>query len=419
MFSNKFGTLRSTFAIFAPHIEKFMRNGYIAALIVGSILYTATIQSLCAQETSSDKKVKFVYNAVFDFNFDNREFDPGKEELASSGTIFGARLTPSAGIEIKSGSSTHRLMAGIDVMKDFGRSPVLRDGAPDNDIHLENSRLLREVTMYYSVTSTIGNWQLRGFAGILPRYLTTGDYSKAFFSDSLVFYDNNLEGALIQATGKSTAIEVVFDWNGKYGIGRREQFSAFGHLTHSFARIMQGGLYAKYHHYANTATYGSVVGDAPLMPLVQENFGTMAGIQELSAKIALYCGLQNDRRDKENGNKGRTGTELTLKAMKWNIGIDNTLYIGQGLMPLYSRIDDGGYRYGNSLYTGSPMYRLDASDEASRKWKTYNRLEVFYQPHIADFIDLRLSVIAHFPGSFAGTQQQLSLLFNLDRLIGR
>ena len=46
-------------------------------------------------------------------------------------------------------------------------------------------------------------------------------------------------------------------------------------------------------------------------------------------------------------------------------------------------------------------------------------MEVFYEPHIADFLDLRLSIVAHFPDGFryAGMQQKLSLVFNLDRLL--
>ena len=86
-------------------------------------------------------------------------------------------------------------------------------------------------------------------------------------------------------------------------------------------------------------------------------------------------------------------------------------------MPFYNSIDDGGFKYGNSVYTGSPFYRVTPFSEG--EWSLYDRLEVFYEPHIADFLNLRLSIVAHFPDGFryAGMQQKLSLVFNLDRLL--
>lgn len=49
----------------------------------------------------------------------------------------------------------------------------------------------------------------------------------------------------------------------------------------------------------------------------------------------------------------------------------------------------------------------------------YNRLEVYYEPHISDFLNLRVGATAHFHGKFSGWQQQFSLVFNLQELLGR
>ena len=71
-----------------------------------------------------EKGVKFIYDAYFDYKFDNREFDSGKEQFTESMTLYGARLTPSVGLQVRQNANVrHKLMAGIDVMKDFGRHP--------------------------------------------------------------------------------------------------------------------------------------------------------------------------------------------------------------------------------------------------------------------------------------------------------
>ena len=48
----------------------------------------------------------------------------------------------------------------------------------------------------------------------------------------------------------------------------------------------------------------------------------------------------------------------------------------------------------------------------------YDRLEVYYEPRIADFVNLRVGLVAHFLESgYAGFHQQVSLIFNLQELL--
>lgn len=363
------------------------------------------------------KKVQFAYDADFDFNFDNREFDAGGEQFTRSMTIFGARLTPSVGVQFRSRKNvTHRLMAGIDVMKDFGRSPSSVPESAEYDRKLENTRLFREITMYYGIDASYDNWRVRGYAGIFPRSFSEAGYSEAFFSDSLKFYDNNLEGFLIKAHGRKAYMELAFDWNGKQGSYRREQFSTFGYGRYDFTDWFRAGLAFKYHHYANTEEYYGVVDDALVQPFVRLGFEEFTGLQDLSLTFSGYFAAQQDRRQ-DNGKNNNSGTEVTLSLRNWNVGIENRLYYGQSLMPFYDYVDAGGFKYGNSLYTGSAFYRVSVSNPG--KWNLYDRLEVYYQPHIADFLDLRLSIVAHFPDGFkyAGMQQKASLIFCLDKVL--
>ena len=89
-----------------------------------------------ASEPAADSakvKVSFAYDLNFDMQFDNREFY--KSAYTSSMTIFGTRLTPSVGVALEQKNGTrHRLMAGIDVLKNFGAAN-------------ENSELFKEMTL--------------------------------------------------------------------------------------------------------------------------------------------------------------------------------------------------------------------------------------------------------------------------------
>lgn len=91
-----------------------------------------------------EKKVDFVYDVNFEMNFDNREFY--RSAFSSSMTIFGARLTPAVGLEaVQQDGTSHRIMAGIDVMKDFG-------SADKNTLSV-----FREISLYYRLEKDFGN----------------------------------------------------------------------------------------------------------------------------------------------------------------------------------------------------------------------------------------------------------------------
>lgn len=367
-----------------------------------------------------NKRVKWVYDACFDYKFDNREFDAGGEKFTESMTLYGARLTPSAGLEVRGNRAvTHRLMLGIDIMKEYGRHPVADSRSTECDKGLENVSLFREMTMYYGIDAKINSWNIKGYAGVFPRAFVMGDYSQAFFSDSLKFYDNNLEGLLVKASSPKSYMELAFDWCGKIGSYRREQFNVFGYGDYKPNDWFSAGMAFKYHHWANAQEWGSVVDDALLCPFVKFDFGRACGLRELSASLLWYQAVQQDRRS-QDGIVNRSGVELAVAVRHWSVGVENRTYYGRSLMPFYNYVTDTDVvveKYGNNLYGGSPFYRVKpgSSDAAG----VYDRLEVWYQPHIADFLDLRLSVVAHFPDNFRfeGTQQKISLIFSLDKLL--
>lgn len=87
------------------------------------IITVLTLILLSTGLRAEGDKVRFAYDVDFEMRFDNREYY--RSAFSPSMTIFGARLTPSVGLDIyQDRGMSHRLMMGIDVSKDFGASPV-------------------------------------------------------------------------------------------------------------------------------------------------------------------------------------------------------------------------------------------------------------------------------------------------------
>ena len=85
-----------------------------------------------------------------------------------------------------------------------------------------------------------------------------------------------------------------------------------------------------------------------------------------------------------------------------------------GQMPYYDVSGPDGLPYGSALYRGNPFYRISKGLD----WKAsgmYDRLEFYYQPVVAGFLNLRLAACLHFTrNGFEGWQQKLCLVVNLD-----
>lgn len=342
----------------------------------------------------------FVYDVDFDFRFDNREYGDG--EFSPSMTVFGARLTPSAGVQINTSSAgRHRIMLGLDIMKDFG------SGAPAAD-------LIHEVLLYYNWNRSFGKTDLSMTAGIFPRSEMEGSWSTAFFSDSLAFYDNNLEGLILKFRRPSAYYELGCDWMGKCGDTRRERFMIFSSGEARLAKkIIVLGYSAYMYHYAGSREVKGVVDNFLLNPYVGADFSGWAGMQKLGLRLGWLQTVQRDR-VLVGHFVFAGGGELLLDVKNWNAGVENRLFYGTDMMPYYDATDAAGYKYGNSLYFGDPFWQVSPDGSGPG---FYDRLEVYYEPVIASFLRLRISAVMHFNGGFSGWQQIVSLKFDLQSLL--
>ena len=382
------------------------------------IKYISLLAVFCLSlQAHSQIKASFAYNVDFQMQFDNREFY--RSSFTPSMTVFGARLTPSAGISLKTSDTWHCLMAGIDVRKDFGNSPVSIDRAPagsqETDPKLNNLNLFREITLYYQMNAEGDRTDVSLVAGVFPRRLSEGYYSRAFFSDSLRFYDNNLEGLLVKINRPKAYYEVGCDWMGMYGAYRRERFMIFSSGDASVLSWMKLGYSAYLYHYSCSSIADGVVDNVLLNPYIRFDLARHIKGQKLSFRLGWLQAMQNDR-----AMVGKYvfpgGAELDFDVMKWNVGIRNELFIGKNMMPYYSSLDPAGFAYGNDLYMGSPFYQVH--DDGNSSVGVADRLEIYYETRFKmAYLNLRASAIFHFNGrKYSGCRQMVSLNFNFGEL---
>jgi hypothetical protein len=380
-------------------------NRYLYLFILLMLGCFANVSQASEPTTDSTKvKVGFVYDLDFDMQFDNREFDG--TSYTSSMTVFGARVTPAVGVGLQQKNGTkHRLMVGIDIMKDFGSAR-------------KNSELFDEITLYYDVQKQIGKTGFEMVAGVFPRRYAEGSYSQAFYSDSLRFYDNNLEGLLLKFSRPKAYFEIGCDWMGMYDTYSRERFQIFSSGEGRVLPFLSLGYAASLYHFSFSGVSVGVVDNALVNPYLRFDMASMTDMQTLAVRLGWLQALQNDR-----ANVGHYvfpgGAEVVMEVQKWNVGLRNDMFIGTDIMPYYNTVDNAGYKYGNVLYMGSPFYRV--WDDGRDGIGLADRLEVYYAPKFgAPYLDMKVSAIFHFDGEkYCGCRQMVSLNFNLEKLLCR
>lgn len=356
-------------------------------------------------------KVSFAYDVNFETLFDNREFDKGGNAFARSMTIFGARLTPTVGIDIlerpraasstavpstaasgpsatatsahgtsgrkavsrESTASHHRIMLGIDIRKDFGADPVSKlvsrhyRGNTDPEIadalqeetdrKLANWNLFGDIVLYYDFSTQVRKCEVGLKAGVFPRRFLGGEYGEYVFSDSLKFCDPNIEGVLVSFRRPNSYYELGCDWMGQQGTIRREKFMIFTAGYADLTRWLKLGYAGYMLHYASSRTAIGVFDNILVNPYVDMNFGAFCGAQRLALNVGWIQTLQRDRRDNSSFSFP-CAADIVLEARHWDVGIRNEFVVGTNLQPWYNDRDKAGIGYGANLYPGDPFYRI-------------------------------------------------------------
>lgn len=363
--------------------------------IILTLIFSATSFAKDKGTVSKSEKLNFAYDVDFEMNFDNREYY--RSAFSNSMTIFGARITPAVGFDVNSNKETkHRIMIGADIMRNFGSQTT------------KNSSLLEEVTFYYRLERKFEKTKMTLYAGIFPRKTMEGNYSQAFFSDSLKFYDNNLEGILLKFQNLNSYYEIGCDWMGQYSPTQRERFMVFTSGEARVAPILSLGYSGYMYHFADTWYVKGLVDNILVNPYARFDFGHLLDFQALSLTLGYLQAFQNNRRH-VGYYVFPGGVHLDLEVRKWDFAIKNMSYYGTDLMPYYNWHDVGGTKYGRNLYFGDPFYRVH--DDGATGPDLYNRFEVCYEPSIGKYLKIRIAALFHSHGiHYSGCQQMVGVI---------
>lgn len=349
-----------------------MKQLISTTILALTLCFSAT--NALAQET--------VWGIDFDFRFDNREYGDPSKMIAPSGTIFGANILPEIGVSWGYG---HSLMAGANLHADMGSEKFF--GKP-------------EFVAYYNYSSN--TTPLEASLGLFPRNKLLGRYSRATFDNTYAFFHPTIEGALVRYTGDFWFTELACDWNGLRSASRREMFTilfageAQKHLSFAGYNIML-------HHHASSDTKHGVVDNGLMNLYLGIDLSSLFNFDALTLQASWLQGYQNDRYHIGTPVMPN-GYELTLRLHRRDLGLTNTFYKGDNLMPYWnSPYEDGnGAIYGSNLYSGDPFYRVGEKG-------FYNRLELYWQPYIKDGVRLRFASVHHYDGLNWGWQQLITL----------
>ena len=388
------------------------------------------------QPRTQEKAVTVDYNVDFHYFLDVRAFGASDDIFIESETINIARVSPSAIIRFNQGNvATHRLALGIDLAKDMGANPTKAEiySEREHDTSISNTGLMKDIFFYYNYMRKTGRGQLGFYAGIHPRTVLQGSYSRAIFADEVIYTDPNIEGITFQYSSPHIKLELVGDLAGKKGvdrIGAQMAFTSFEYMPFKWVGIGLDGIYT---HVDGNYLYAANVEFALANPYLKFDFAPLLGMQEFYVKGGGIGSYHNDHRlsakDKETGEvlverpRFPLGAEATVGIRHWGIGLEDTFYYGENQQVYYgSAYKSTTYasKYADTLYQGEEFYFTRRSVPT---W--YNRAEVYWQPLDTGFLTARVSAVGHFitpagsdpaprVGPYVGLQAKATLLFNLD-----
>ncbi len=333
----------------------------IGFLMLGILLSA----SLSAQE--------FLWSVDVDMTFDNREY--GKSKYNWPQTIFGGYINPLVGLGWRGNS----IQVGVSALRNFG--------APTCDMDVN-------FLFFYNYRDSRFNVS----AGIIPRRQVKGG-SEAFFCDSIKFFDNTIDGLLLQyIPDDKNYIEVFCDWDGHQTATTRERFIVYTSGRYYPLSWLYGEYELMMHHHAGTSVDGGVVDNIWLYPRVGVDLGGRLWFDKLKLSAGWLQAVQNDRTYVGHYVKPH-GVQVEARVEKFKLGLYNTLYMGGCLMPYYES-------YASSLYTGSAFYRT--------RDDVYNRLEAYWHPFQNEKFDLKVSSVHHYDGVKWCSQQLITFRVIID-----
>lgn len=337
-------------------------------------------------------KVSLAWQAGAETYFDNTEYG-ASDHWQTSETLFGIRATAAVGLKLGTDSTARSsFLAGLSPLYNFGGGWVLQP------------------LLYYKLEAPLKHCTFNILAGAFPRKESKAFYSRAFFSDYNRYIDAVYDGIQFSWDAPKYYVELGVDWMGMIrpaAPATREEFKVYSGGHYDVCKWFRAAYSAYLHHYACSYQVGNVVDDARVNPYLDFEFGSFAHMQSLLLRTGFIAGYHNDRALSDalsipvNGN-----VYLCLK--NWNVTIDNELYFGQDMLPLYNVISPDGTAYGSALYMADPLLRK----RGEGRMTYFDRVGIAYKPRIVKGLDLELRVNFDFNEGYLGTQQIIKVAYN-------
>ena len=293
------------------------------------------------------------------------------------------RLSPEVGVGLTDREGgTHRLSAGVHYIQPMGG----------------NWRDVRLIpTVYYQ-------YQFKGFSmnlGAVPYKYFIRQLPDFLRYDSIAYMHPNIQGALLQYQSRHGFVEAMCDWRGMQRPDQREMFrltidGEYGYQ--GFFCYFVGGL-AQLNHRAGCAPPAprdEVCDEAFVSPNIGIDFSAPTPLDTLSLRASYIFGYQRQR---EDNTKYKPQGVLLEFMINWRwIGVKNTFYYGDNLMPFYGI-------YGADLSQGDPFYQSEI----------YNRTDFYVYLVRKPFVNCYVSWNMHWePQGGLQHQQQVIAVFSLD-----
>lgn len=346
------------------------------------MIHKLKILTLFILISSTISAQKFIYDVDFLTFFDNRE-----SHIPSypSKTLFGTRLSPEIGVEFNDSIyGNHQLIAGVSYIQPFGSTW--------RDIRLNPTIYYRYRQNGFNVSLGFIPW--RNLRTSLPNYL---------FSDSLTYFSPNIQGVHFGYTSRHGFAEFIADWRGMQSIETREAFRLLLTGEYHYQWFFTGGN-AQLNHLANRLNppvRDGVCDDITAQPFIGFNFSQLTPLDTLALRTSYIFSYQRDRKSNQLFINHGFLAEFSIK---WRfLAAENTLYIGDPLMPLYPQ-------YGSLLNQGESIYQH----------RIYNKTNFSVYILQFPFVDVRFSWNLHYAQNQPLAHQQLlTAHFNLNNLVNK
>lgn len=318
-------------------------------LIRTAAVWAAFLLCMCAVGNAQE----LTWSVDFSSVFDNRE---GDRKITDPKTYFFTVLAPEVGVRL----TKHDRIAG----------GVVWTQHLTND--WDDGRL--NPTIYYRHESRRWCFSM----GLFPRRQLRRELPGFLWSDSLSYFQHNIRGALVQYNLRHGWLEAYIDWRGMQSDVRREAFNIVfhGEGAPGGGLLLVGGN-AMMNHYAlqkNAPADQHIVDNFLLNPYVGLDLCRVTPLDRLELRVGGLLTVERNRANDDGWKTPGGGWFELLGEWRW-LGLKNSFYMGDRLLPSYAE-------FGAGLYPGEPFYQTSF----------YNRTDVYARLLHNRYVDLQASL---------------------------